>query len=308
MRLLDPRSAYHVWLLLLPLMTGSSWLVCLFVIPAMALAGLALRFYILQTWSTKKPVLHTITYSHFVERVRWAMHRVGFEYEEQQSAGIMGLLMQARTVPRLEIFSQRTTLGSSDDILTYLWANNQDQPEKVEFLAPKPDVIKLEAELQEVLGNQSRRWMYYHLLQTKSLGLAVWGGLEPGVPAWQRWLLPHVYPGLRTLLFKMLKINESTSERCLRKVKMLYDTLDDRLSDGRAYLFSDKLTRADITLASLGAISVWQPKNYTGGRSANLPELDLLPDELRTEIIKLRARPTGKLIAKLYEQERLVIA
>jgi hypothetical protein len=99
--------------------------------------------------STKKPVLHTITYSHFVERVRWAMLRVGFEYEEQQSAGIMGLIMQvqpslhprfyfcfstllwfllyqARTVPRLEIFSTGTVLGSSDDILTYLWAHNQE--------------------------------------------------------------------------------------------------------------------------------------------------------------------------------------
>jgi hypothetical protein len=49
MRFLDPRSAYHVWLLLLPLMTGSSWLACLFVIPMMAVAGVMLRFYILRS-------------------------------------------------------------------------------------------------------------------------------------------------------------------------------------------------------------------------------------------------------------------
>jgi hypothetical protein len=132
----------------------------------------------------------------------------------------------------------------------------------------------------------------------------------------------------------------------------MFDELDERLADGRPYLMGSEFTRADITLASLGAISVWQPSNYTGmclrwhvwglggtsivsrgllssravvlvvlqigprrhltsrylagGRSANMPELDMMPDALRAEVIKLRARPTGKLIAKLYEQERLV--
>ena len=71
------------------------------------------------------------------------------------------------------------------------------QPEKVAFLTPTPAILALEAELSEALGNQSRRWMYHHLLQNKSLGLAVWGAHDAGVPAWQRWLLPYIYPALR---------------------------------------------------------------------------------------------------------------
>lgn len=43
----------------------------------------------------------------------------------------------------------------------------------------------------------------------------------------------------------------------------LFAELDEVFADGRSFLFGDVMTSADITLASLGYIAVWQ-ENATG--------------------------------------------
>jgi hypothetical protein len=75
--------------------------------------------------SKRKPVLHSIVYSHFVERVRWAMDRLHYQREERPDVGILGLLLKGRTVPVLEVPATHSVHGSSDAILRYLWAEAQ---------------------------------------------------------------------------------------------------------------------------------------------------------------------------------------
>ena len=48
----------------------------------------------------------------------------------------------------------------------------------------------------------------------------------------------------------------------------LYDELDERFADGRAFVCGDAFTVADITLASLGALTTF-PQGYTGLCLAN---------------------------------------
>jgi hypothetical protein len=46
-------------------------------------------------------VLDTISASHFVEKVRWCMDRLGVDYLESTSGGTLGAFFTGRTVPRL---------------------------------------------------------------------------------------------------------------------------------------------------------------------------------------------------------------
>ena len=68
-------------------------------------------------------VLETIPASHFVEKVRWAMDRLGLEYREHMDVGTLGVFFTGRTVPRLRVRTGAvtSTIGNSSDILRYLW-------------------------------------------------------------------------------------------------------------------------------------------------------------------------------------------
>ena len=47
--------------------------------------------------------LDTISASHYVEKVRWCMDRLGLDYEEVPDVGALGVFTAGRTVPRLRI-------------------------------------------------------------------------------------------------------------------------------------------------------------------------------------------------------------
>ena len=52
---------------------------------------------------TPEVVLETISASHFVEKVRWCMDRLGIEYTERPSGGTLGVFFTGRTVPQLRV-------------------------------------------------------------------------------------------------------------------------------------------------------------------------------------------------------------
>ena len=47
--------------------------------------------------------LETINVSHFAEKARWCMDRLGVEYVEKPAGGILGVVFTGRTVPRLRM-------------------------------------------------------------------------------------------------------------------------------------------------------------------------------------------------------------
>ena len=71
---------------------------------------------------TPELVLATISASHFVEKVRWSMDKLGVDYAEQTSGGTLGAYFRGRTVPQLKVRTGhvRSVIGNSPDILRYL--------------------------------------------------------------------------------------------------------------------------------------------------------------------------------------------
>lgn len=61
--------------------------------------------------------------SHFVDKLRWTLSRLGFPYIEQGHVALFNVLLRGRTVPSLVSPDGRIVLGDTSDALQYLAAS-----------------------------------------------------------------------------------------------------------------------------------------------------------------------------------------
>lgn len=229
--------------------------------------------------------LDAISASHFVEKVRWCMDRLGLEYTETQSAGTLGAWFLARTVPRLRMQTGavRSSIGNSAEILRYLWGCYSESHD-AEFLRPTPQRTQLEAKLDNY-GRSLQVWVYHHLPADRELLLRAWGYNSPLVPAWQRALLPILYPLLVFLIRKSFRITPANYRRAAERIDALLAEIDTNLADGRASILGDATPNyTDFTFAALSG--VWlMPQGYGAGKAdAVRLEREELPGAMRADI------------------------
>ena len=313
MRLHNPGTLHAILLYLLPVVVAfAGWGVGAAAAAALgaALLGAGLRLFVSLRALRRPPAplrLHTITFSHFSEKVRWCLDRLGVEYEEVPNAGILGVLLTGRTVPWLEVPPGPTRIGDSPRILRYLWGEYAGRlpGERTWFLEPTPAALELEARFDRRLGNDVRVWVYAQVLRDRALTLRSWGIQETAIPAWQRALLAASVPVLRFAVRRMLGVTTARAQRALERTQEAFDEVDQLLADGRPHLTGATLTFADIAFASLGALAVLPPE-YPGGalRGRRLLLDDLTDPTWRAEVERFRARPAGRYILELYRRER----
>jgi len=312
MRFRDPRTWHALLLYGLPVLIAWARFgpaAALAAVLVTALLGMGLRLRAMRAAAAgpePRLRLHTITFSHYCEKVRWCLDRLGVPYEEVPNVGILGVLLTGRSVPALEIPPGLTRIGDSPRILRYLWGEYAGRlpSEQTWFLEPTAAALELESRFDRRLGNDVRVWAYAHILERRDLTLRSWGIEEAAIPAWQRVLLYLCTPVLRFAVRRMLGVTEERAARALERTRTAFDEVDRMLADGRRYLVGDALTFADITFASLGALAVLPPE-YPGGRllGRRLTAEDLDP-QARAEVERFRQRPAGRLILRLYREER----
>lgn len=150
-------------------------------------------------------VLESLPVSPFVEKVRWALDKLGVEYAEEQDYGVL-MFLRGRSVPTLHYKRKgqwaEASMTNSADILCYL-AGRYAHTERGAFLARSARADELEAKI-DVAMEHMRRLFYFHVMQADDGALAhmaprLWGALEPHVPRWQKvgavcnvWLRMHV--------------------------------------------------------------------------------------------------------------------
>ena len=189
----------------------------LHLLAAVILVLLTLAWKWLATLSelVKSPVgpalrLETISVSHFVEKVRWSLDRLGVPYKEEHTAGILGALFRGRTVPTLHARTGRVTsvIGNSPEILRYLWGTyGAEQGDRATFLQPTPTALELEHRFDEY-GVDLQRWIYSHILSHKQATLRIWGHNDPTLPVWQRTTLTVLYPLLRLFMQRVFRLSQ----------------------------------------------------------------------------------------------------
>jgi hypothetical protein len=128
--------------------------------------------------------LETIMASHFAEKVRWCMDRLGLDYVEKHSGGIFGVLFRGRTVPQL---TARTgivcsVIGNSPEILRYLWGRyGYELGERSAFLEPTSERVELEGRIDRY-GAHLQVWVCYHILDHRELTMRHGVSIHPPCP------------------------------------------------------------------------------------------------------------------------------
>jgi len=253
--------------------------------------------------------LETIAASHFVEKVRWCLDRLGVPYVERPVGGTLGAFFLGRTVPLLKFRcgAVRSSIGNSPEILRFLWGRYAaERPAEAEFLRPTPERLAFEARVDRC-GVDLQVWVYHHLLPERELTLRAWGAEDPAIPAWQRLALRVLFPVLRVLIRQAFRITPQRQAKAVVHIDELLAEVEQHLADGRqSILGGDKINFTDITFAAI--MGLWaQPPGFGGGR-ADAVRVDAaeIPEAMRREIEAWRTKypRASAYIGQLYRERR----
>lgn len=258
---------------------------------------------------TEDVVLEAIAVSHFVEKARWCLDRLGIDYTERQSAATLGAYFTGRTVPQLRVRTGivQSTIGNSPEILRFLWGNYVVEcADTAAFLEPTEERLALEKRLDRY-GRFLQVCLYYHILPDRELTLSVWGANNPEVRAWQRPLLVVLFPVLKALIRRSFRISGEHYRKAVHYIDELLDETETLLADGRrSILGGDEVNFTDITFAAFTALWM-QPEGY-GGRKAELCHIDRdrMPVGMQNDVEQwLEDHPNaGRFVERMYAQER----
>lgn len=247
--------------------------------------------------------LVTIPVSHYCEKARWALDRTGEPYVEDGHLQILHWWASfsaggGRTVPVL-VTDSGQVLADSTEILLWLHERHPRAGLYGKDETERQEIMQLEDEFDRHLGPATRRWAYFHLLPDKAMILRL---SAQKVPAGEVRVMKALFPVVRQMLTKGLKINAAAEKRSLQKMHEMFSLVSAHLDDGRRYLVGDTLSAADITFASLGYLAVL-PEGYP----LALPKLDELPEPMRATILELRKTKAGKHASRLYAEERAIV-
>ncbi len=310
--MLDNRIVLHAaFVLLLPVVVAvfglSVWTALLLVVVALLWRWAIVLVGFLRPAAGPDMALETISASHFVEKVRWCMDRLGLEYEELPWCGTLGAFYLGRTVPRLHLRTGmvRSQIGNSPEILRYLWgAYGVTRGDAAAFLEPTEERLEFERTIDRC-GVSLQVWIYYHLLDAPALCKHAWGVDSEAIPKWQRKLVALLYPVQAAMIRKAFRVNETNYRKSCEGIQALLAETEARLTEGRrSILGGETLNYTDFAFAAIQGIWL-QPEGYGGGAGIRI-ERSRVPAAMRRDIerwIEDYPRVTG-FIERLYAQER----
>jgi glutathione S-transferase len=164
-------------------------------------------------------------------------------------------------------------------------------------LAPagEPSRTNVQADWQRYNGELAAHvavLAYHNLLPHRELMEAP---VTHGAPPWEARFGRATYPAFRWLLSTLLRLNAPRAADAQIRIRSTFDYTDDRIADGRLFLAGSDLTIGDLALASAAA-PLLRPAGYT----APIPAMESVPVELRLFMNELRARPTARLVERIY--------
>jgi len=152
------------------------------------------------------------------------------------------------------------------------------------------------------LGAAVVTWAYANLLPYKEIMIRP---LSLDCPWYECLFVKYFYNIPKNFLWNSLKLNKASADEAFTVIEKYFSEVDHMLSDGRKYLFGDRMTLADMAFAVSGAPLVL-PANYGGDqfKQGAIPTFEQFPKELQEIISSKRQTPAGKFILRLYAEER----
>lgn len=242
--------------------------------------------------------LITIPFSHYCEKARWSLDRMGIPYVEEGHLPILHLSATiragGRSTPLLAI-DGGPSLTDSKDILQ--WADDSGRLGDRLFPEAYEEARVLQSQFDEELGPHTRRLGYAYLLEDS----AVFGRMmtTASVPFVERRLAGALLPLMKFLLRSSLNVSPIETQRSRDTIAAIFDDVAKRLADNRPFLCGDRFTGADMTFASLAAPLVMPP-----AYAARLTPLSSTKSDFREEVARWRQTPAGEFALRLFENER----
>ncbi len=243
--------------------------------------------------------LITIPLSHYCERARWALDRVGLSYHEDQHLQAFHIRAVKRAggnrmVPVL-VTPDGGVVEDSAEIVRYADLHSQNGTRLYPTdSGQRAEIEALERQFEGAYGYEVRRLGYDVWLSHRAVLLRY---NSADAPRFESAAVRVFYPAMRQVVTRMYKINDETVARGRELVEGVLGEVAARLEDGRRYLVGDQLTAADITFAAMSALLVW-PKNY----GVPVPSLDEMPEGPRQETMAWRRHPALRFALRLYEE------
>ena len=245
-------------------------------------------------------MLITIPISHYCEKARWALDYAGVGYRERAHLQLIHRVAVARaggrtTVPVL-VCGDRVLADSSDIVRE---ADTRAPPGRRLYPADASaaaDARTLEHEFDNRLGPHGRRWMYNGVHGRRDIAIDY---ACTGVPGWERMALSVGYPALVWLIDRYLDVTPQTAAASEVEVRAVFDSVGQRLADGRPFLCGEEFTAADLTFAALAA-PMLMPPEY----AVPLPQPDELPAAMAAVVRELRAHPAGEHALAMFRDSR----
>jgi glutathione S-transferase len=175
-----------------------------------------------------------------------------------------------------------------------------ERPESWKLLPPgQPARARVEADwvrFNGELASHTAVVAYFYLLPHRDVLI------EPftrGIPRWEASATRSGYPFLRKVFELLLRLTPARVSDSLARVRMEFDRIDARIADGRRYLAGDRLTLADLALATAAA-----PLLLPVGYGSPMPPLSRMPSEMRAINSEMRGHSAAGLIDRIFELRR----
>jgi glutathione S-transferase len=243
--------------------------------------------------------LITISISHYVEKVKWALERAWLRYkEESHIPGLHAAVTLWHTGGRHRatpvLIDGAEVIADSTAILQHLAARYGQN-----WLYAHPESLALEERFDTSIGPHTRRFIYRHLFDNELSLAEIFS--QDVVPSWQKRMLPLAAPMLKAGMIAEMAIYHDEAERSRLVFEAEFDYAGKLLQDGRPFLCGDTITAADLTFAALAA-PVILPSPY----GARLPDLNSVkPGSPLPAIIEgYRNTAAGRYVQRLYRENR----
>lgn len=270
---------------------------------------------------SKRPVLVTLAYSHYVEFARWCLEYQGIQFYE------VGLAPGQHILPTLSIrvgrsgqkhFSSSSSVSDLPDkpkispTSSPVMVNPDGSVDRDSWeIAARSKLLPADPELKVLIdqefGPLTRQWAYFFFLKSENVHI-----FDSLCTDERHWLWRTIYffgfgSYLKSLMVKMFKSNDKEAfEECNRKLEVVVEKLSSVLRSRKGkFLGGDCLGQADISIAALAAAIVFPDLFAKGFMAPYAAQLSSKDKDFAEGIEKWRKTEVGEYCLELYSKYRL---
>ena len=244
--------------------------------------------------------MYIFAISHYCEKARWALDFLGINYElrfmapgehREVASRISG---SPSSVPFL--VDKGKLISGSAEIID--WAEDQADDQAVR-LTPEPGLLQackeIEQRIDATAGVHVRRYYYSEALVDTPESVRDVFVRDLALP--KRLMMTLAWSRVRKIMIKFMDLGYEQGQDSKDIVGRELDWIDELLSDGRTFLVGDRLSRADISVASILAPLVLPAEHASYCRMQH-------PPRMARELEEWSSRHSLRWVQRMYEKYR----